>query len=52
MAHQRVEGNSNLVRDTNNGAILNINRNEFEKLNKLVLKDIKKNKSSLIYKMK
>ena len=31
MAHQKIEGNANLVRDTNNGAILNINRNEFEK---------------------
>ena len=28
MAHQRVEGNSNLVRDTKSGAILNINRSE------------------------
>ena len=31
MAHQKIEGNANLVRDTNNGAILNINRNEFAK---------------------
>ena len=31
MAHQRVEGNGNLVRDTKSGAILNINRNEFER---------------------
>ena len=31
MAHQRVEGNGNLVRDTKSGAILNINRTEFEK---------------------
>jgi len=31
MAHQKIEGNANLVRDTSNGAILNINRNEFAK---------------------
>ena len=31
MAHQKIEGQANLVRDTNSGAILNINRNEFAK---------------------
>ena len=30
MAHQRVEGNSNLVRDTKSGAILNINKNQID----------------------
>ena len=34
MAHQRVEGNSNLVRDTKSVAILNINRTEFDKAKK------------------
>ena len=31
MAYQRVDGNSDLVRDPKSGAILNINRSEFEK---------------------
>ena len=31
MAYQKVDGNSDLVRDPKSGAILNINRSEFEK---------------------
>ena len=31
MTYQKVNGNSDLVRDKNSGAILNINRSEFEK---------------------
>ena len=31
MAYQKVDGNSDLVRDLKSGAILNINRSEFEK---------------------
>ena len=29
MAYTKVDGNSDLVRDKNSGAILNINRSEF-----------------------
>ena len=31
MAYQKVDGNGDLVRDKNSGAILNINRSEFAK---------------------
>tara|TARA_R110001592_G_scaffold110825_3_gene307481 strand:+ start:367 stop:570 length:204 start_codon:yes stop_codon:yes gene_type:complete len=31
MIYQKVDGNSDLVRDKKSGAILNINRNEFDK---------------------
>ena len=31
MAYQKVNGNSDLVRDKKSGAILNINRSEFDK---------------------
>ena len=31
MKYTKVSGNSDLVRDKNSGAILNINRNEFDK---------------------
>ena len=31
MIYQKVDGNSDLVRDKNSGAILNINRSEFDK---------------------
>ena len=31
MIYQKVDGNSDLVRDKKSGAILNINRSEFDK---------------------
>jgi len=42
MAYHKVDGNSNLVRDTNSGAILNINRSEFEKAKQVRAQRFKK----------
>jgi uncharacterized protein YceH (UPF0502 family) len=38
MGRLRVEGNSNLVRDTRSGAIININRKEIERAKRLKAK--------------
>ena len=35
MAYLKIEGNSNFVRDTESGAIININTSEFEKMKKI-----------------
>ena len=35
MAYLRIEGNSNYVRDTKSGAIININTSEFEKMKQI-----------------
>ena len=42
MAYQKVDGNSDLVRDPKSGAILNINRSEFEKAKKVRAQKFKK----------
>ena len=38
MIYQKVDGNSDLVRDKKSGAILNINRSEFDKVKQARIK--------------
>tara|TARA_R100001377_G_C3177487_1_gene105335 strand:+ start:935 stop:1138 length:204 start_codon:yes stop_codon:yes gene_type:complete len=44
MNYKRVEGHNDLVRDPNNGAILNININEFQKAKAIRAKRFQKEK--------
>ena len=44
MEYKRVEGNSDLVRDPNNGAILNINRSELQKSRAARIRSFQKEK--------
>ena len=50
MAYQRVDGNSDLVRDPKSGAILNINREEIQKKKQQRLKSLQKDKEIEILK--
>ena len=44
MEYKKVEGNNDLVRDPNNGAILNINRNELQKARAARIRSFEKEK--------
>jgi len=44
MAYQKVDGNSDLVRDPKSGAILNINRSELQKARAARIRSFEKEK--------